>query len=214
MGEFSFFVQLRFIYIYILIYMTAGYFYDSWLKKIGYYGFIENYFGWTIIFIFFILLLNMYSFFIGCTRKRMVYNIRKNFFIILVLSVFCLWFMYSLDVPFEKSIADEKLLQLSIDNIFYKYRFGLISVYLFNTLLQKIQFFYLYIILYVLIFISTFFIIAKRVRSTIKIIVENRREKKRLRIERQLIQEQIELMERLERKEKQEREGISDDTGV
>lgn len=211
MERFSILIQLRFIYIYFIIYTVVGYFYDSWLKKFGYYTFLENYFGVTSFFILAIMLLNIYPFFIGCKRKKMVYSIRMKFFIILVISVTVLWLMLKLGVPFEKKVADDELLRLSIDKTFYNYNLGLIPVFLFDMLLVKIKFLYLYIALYVLIFISIFFIVAKRVRITITKIIHNRREKKRLKIERQLIQEQIELMEMLE---KRERKGNENDTSI
>ena len=45
MRKFSILIQLRFIYVYMFIYLVIGYFYDSYLKHIGLYKFIETYFG-------------------------------------------------------------------------------------------------------------------------------------------------------------------------
>ena len=44
MKGFSILIQLRFIYVYMLIYTIIGYFYESYLKKIGLYSFLETYF--------------------------------------------------------------------------------------------------------------------------------------------------------------------------
>ena len=44
MRKFSILIQLRFIYVYMFIYLVIGYFYDSYLKHIGLYKFIRNIF--------------------------------------------------------------------------------------------------------------------------------------------------------------------------
>lgn len=206
MGNFSILIQFRFLYIYILIYMVLGYFYESKLKLMGYYSFLERYFGIFIYFIIFVLILNIFSYFIKCKKKKMVYEIRVKFFILLTLSAIFLWGMYRLELPFEKIFLDEEESKLLIEKFFYQYKLGLILTYIFNTLLKNINFFQMYILLYITIFISLFFIVAKRIRTTIKNIIHNRKERKRLELERKLIQEQIDLMEALERKEKEKME--------
>ena len=44
MRKFSILIQLRFIYVYMFIYLVIGYFYDSYLKHIGLYKFIETFY--------------------------------------------------------------------------------------------------------------------------------------------------------------------------
>ena len=72
MKDFSILIQLRFIYVYMLIYTIIGYFYESYLKKIGLYSFLETYFGVTFFIVFLLSILNIYYFFIKCNRKKMV----------------------------------------------------------------------------------------------------------------------------------------------
>ena len=59
MGNFSILIQFRFLYIYILIYMVLGYFYESKLKLMGYYSFLERYFGIFIYFKYFFIFYKM-----------------------------------------------------------------------------------------------------------------------------------------------------------
>ena len=182
MRKFSILIQLRFIYVYMFIYLVIGYFYDSYLKHIGLYKFIETYFGISFFFILFLVLLDFYSYFIRCSRKKMVYSTRKFFFCILVISCIFLYFMYNLNIPLKKELADEKLLAKSIEIIFYQKKFGLILTFLFDILISKFYFLYLYVAFYLLAFISFFFIGAKTIRKIIgKIIMaeKERREIKR-----------------------------------
>ena len=144
MRKFSILIQLRFIYVYMFIYLVIGYFYDSYLKHIGLYKFIETYFGISFFFILFLVLLDFYSYFIRCSRKKMVYSTRKFFFCILVISCIFLYFMYNLNIPLKKELADEKLLAKSIEIIFYQKKFGLILTFLFDILISKFYFLYLY----------------------------------------------------------------------
>lgn len=220
MKKFSILIQLRFLYVYLLLYMIAGYFYNSKLKELGYYEFMKNYFGNFTIFLMIILCLNIYSFFIKCKKSKMVYNIRVIFFILLGIATIFLWGAYKLELPFEKIVADEKILESSIRIFVYKYKLGIVLAFIFNYCLNKIYFNYFYVMLYSIIFIAMFFIIAKRVRMMITTAIIRRREKKKREIERKLIQEQIELMEALERKERLQRkmeenkEKVEDDTGI
>lgn len=208
MKKFSILIQMRFLYIYLLLYMIVGYFYNSKIKKLGFYSFIEDYFGYFIFGVLFLILLNIFSFFIKCKKRKMVYSIRVKFFAILGVSSLFLWGVYKLHLPFEKVLADEEILQRAVELFVYEYKLGVILSFIFNYCIGRIYFNYLYILLYSLIFISLFFLLAKRVRITITTIIANRREKKRREIERKLVQEQIELMEALERKEKLKNETI------
>lgn len=211
MKKFSILIQLRFIYIYFLLYILVGYFYESKLKINGFYEFLEEYFGYSLIFIVLILLLDICSFFIRCKKRKMVYNIRVKFFTILVISSIFLWGMYLLNLPFQKIVADNIILENSIKLFVYKYKLGVILPFLLNYCLTKIYFNYFYVTLYVLIFISLFFLVAKKIRTTITNFIINRRERKKREIERKLIQEQIELMEALERKEREKQEMESEE---
>lgn len=214
MRGFSILIQLRFIYIYMLIYIVVGYFYESYLKKIGIYSFLETYFGITFFFILLLTLLNFYSYFIRCSKKRMVYSTRVFFLSVLIISSVVLWFMYSLDIPFKKELADDELLKRSIEVIFYERKFGLIATFLFDIIITKVQFLHLYIILYILSFISFFFIGAKSIRRVITKIIVTRKLKKKMERDRQALQEQIRLMELMEEKERKMKEEVVDDTSI
>lgn len=220
MKRFSLLIQLKFIYMYVLLYLIIGYFYDSKIKMLGYYDILEQYFGNFIVFMIFILMLHLYSLFIKCKRNRMVYGIRLNFFVILGISTVFLGGLYNLGLPFKKIVADEVVLENSIRMFLYQYKLGTVLTYSFNYCISNIYFNYFYVSLYVLIFISLFFLIAKKLRVTITSIIVHRREEKRRRIEKQLIQEQIELMEAMERREREqkileeEKEKVEDDTSI
>lgn len=202
MKDFSILIQLRFIYVYMLIYTIIGYFYESYLKKNGLYSFLETYFGVTFFIVFLLAILNIYYFFIKCNRKKMVYNIRIFFLYILIISIIFLCFMYSLDIPFKKQLANDELLQKSIELIFYRKKFGLITTFIFDLLVSKVQFLYLYITFYILAFLSFFFIGAKSIRRVITKIIVIRKLKKKMEADRKALQEQIRLMELLEEKER------------
>lgn len=202
MKDFSILIQFRFVYVYMLIYVVIGYFYDSYLKRSGVYSFLSDYFGLAFFIIILLAIMKIYYFFIKCNKKKMVYNIRMFFLYVLIICVIFLWFMYSLDIPFKKQVASSELLEKSIEMILYKKKFGLIVVFIFDWLISKVQFFYLYIIFYLLSFLSFFFIGAKSIRRVITKIIETRRLKKKMEADRKALQEQIRLMELLEEKGK------------
>lgn len=218
MRKFSLLIQLRFIYVYLLFYFIAGYFYDSHLKEKGVYIFIENYFGVMSFFLLFILLVNTYSFFIKCKRKKMVFDIRMKFFILMVLSILLLFIMRRLELPFEKKVADIKIIEKFVSISLYKYKLGLFLTFSVSWLFSKVQFCYLYILAYLTIIIAFFFIAAKKIRTTITRAIFLRRERKRRAIEMKLIQEQIELQEMIEKRarefEKRDKEGTENDISI
>lgn len=218
MRKFSILIQLRFIYVYMFIYLVIGYFYDSYLKHIGLYKFIEIYFGISFFFILFLVLLDFYSYFIRCSRKKMVYSTRKFFFCVLVISCIFLYFMYNLNIPLKKELADEKLLAKSIEIIFYQKKFGLILTFLFDILISKFYFLYLYVAFYLLAFISFFFIGAKTIRKTIRKIIRKiimaEKERREIKRNREALEEQERIIKWIEEKERQAREEEKDDIGI
>lgn len=214
MRKFSILIQLRFIYVYMFIYLVIGYFYDSYLKHIGLYKFIETYFGISFFFILFLVLLDFYSYFIRCSRKKMVYSTRKFFFCVLVISCIFLYFMYNLNIPLKKELADEKLLAKSIEIIFYQKKFGLILTFLFDILISKFYFLYLYIVFYLLTFISFFFIGAKTIRKIIGKIIMAEKERREIKRNREALEEQERIIKWIEEKERQAREEEKDDIGI
>ena len=214
MRKFSILIQLRFIYVYMFIYLVIGCFYDSYLKHIGLYKFIETYFGISFFFILFLVLLDFYSYFIRCSRKKMVYSTRKFFFCILVISCIFLYFMYNLNIPLKKELADEKLLAKSIEIIFYQKKFGLILAFLFDILISKFYFLYLYIVFYLLAFISFFFIGAKTIRKIIGKIIMAEKERREIKRNREALEEQERIIKWIEEKERQAREEEKDDIGI
>lgn len=214
MRKFSILIQLRFIYVYMFIYLVIGYFYDSYLKHIGLYKFIETYFGISFFFILFLVLLDFYSYFIRCSRKKMVYSTRKFFFCILVISCIFLYFMYNLNIPLKKELADEKLLAKSIEIIFYQKKFGLILAFLFDILISKFYFLYLYIVFYLSAFISFFFIGAKTIRKIIGKIIMAEKERREIKRNREALEEQERIIKWIEEKERQAREEEKDDIGI
>lgn len=214
MERFSILVQLRFIYMYIVVYLVGGYFYNSYLRSICTYNFLENYFGVTFFFVLFLVILDFYSFFIKCSRKKMVYNTRKCFFCLLIISMIILYFMYKLDIPLKKELADDKLLTKSVEVIFYEKRFGLIFTFLFDILITKIYFIYLYIGLYLISFVSFFFIGAKAIRRAILKVVIAERERREIKRSREALEEQERIIKWIEEKDRQAREAESNDIGI
>lgn len=214
MKRFSILIQLRFIYAYILIYTVAGYFYDSYFKRVGVYSFLETYFGMSFVFVLFLAILNFFSFFIRCRRKKMVYNTRVFFFCILVMSILFLYFMNSLAIPFKKEMANDELLERSIEEIFYQKRFGLIFAFLFDVVITKFYFLYIYITLYVLSFVSFFFIGAKSIRRSIGKIIAMEKERREIKRNREALAEQEKIIKWIEEKEREAREEQKDDISI
>ena len=214
MKRFSILIQLRFIYAYILIYTVAGYFYESYFKRVGVYSFLETYFGMSFFFVLLLAILNFYSFFIKCRRKKMVYNTRKFFLCILVISIIFLWSMNSLDIPLKKEIASNELLERSIEEIFYQKKLGLIFTFLFDIVITKFYFLHIYIALYVLLLVSFFFIGAKSIRRTIGKIIAMERERREIKRNRKALEEQERLIKWIEEKEREAREEQKDDISI
>ena len=74
MRKFSILIQLRFIYVYMFIYLVIGYFYDSYLKHIGLYKFIEIYFGISFFFFFVTFIKHhLLNFLIGQIKENTIY---------------------------------------------------------------------------------------------------------------------------------------------
>lgn len=214
MKRFSILIQLRFIYVYIIIYLATGLLYESYLERIGFYSFVDTYFGKSIFIVLLLAIMNIYSFFINCKRKKMVYSTRVFFLLLLVVSVIFLYFMYVLDIPFKKELAGKEIIEKSIEIIFYEKKFGLIMTFLFDLIISKVKYIYIYISLYIFIFISLFFIAAKAIRTLITKIIIARKLKKRMEEERKGLQEQIRLMEIIEERERKKREEEENDTSI
>ena len=122
--------------------------------------------------------------------------------------------MYNLNIPLKKELADEKLLAKSIEIIFYQKKFGLILAFLFDILISKFYFLYLYIVFYLLAFISFFFIGAKTIRKIIGKIIMAEKERRELKRNREALEEQERIIKWIEEKERQAREEEKDDIGI
>ncbi|WP_294065426.1 hypothetical protein [uncultured Fusobacterium sp.] len=109
--------------------------------------------------------------------------------------------MYILKLPFAETIADDEIIKEFFQLSIYKYKIGLVATYGFYLLLTNVMFKYLYIGLGVIIFCTTFLIVAKAINRGISKMYHNYKEKKRIAREEQLIREQIAIKEALEKRE-------------
>lgn len=203
MKVYSFKKQLVFIYIYMLLYLVAGYFYNSILKEKGFYKFIENYFGITSFVILFIMIISAFSMLIGCRRKKMVFRIRLDFFVLLLCSLVVVYFARKIGIPCDKVVANNDQLKQLVEIGLYEYHIGLFFIFVLGWTFTRFMGIYIYGVASFVIFISLFFLFAKIVRVTISNIIWNIKENNRLKRERKLLQEQIRLKEYYEQLERE-----------
>lgn len=197
-------VKIKLLYIYIVIFFIAKYFYEAGKKdQQGIYSFIENYFGITVFFIFFILVLNAFSLGIKDRKKRIVYEIKLHFFVFMIFGVAVLYFMHLLKLPFSETKPNIFVIKQFVDIALYKYKLGILLTFLIQFLFLKINLYSLYIICYTGTIFSFLFLVIRPVRITITQMIKGYKLRKRIALEKKMIQEQIELQELFERKEKQ-----------
>lgn len=203
MKKYTFKNLLICLYICIVVYLCFGYFYDSPLKAMGVYEFINNYFGRSIFIIAIILIIDFFGLFIKCKKKKGIFNVRFVFLIILILTSTSIYFAKEIGIPFEKVVARPEQLRELTEIGLYKYKIGLFFVFLLDWLFDKAMGFYIYIVGYILLGISLFFLFAKAVRISIMWVVKTIKRKQRERLERKLYEEQKELEERYRRIEEE-----------
>ena len=195
MKKYTFKNLLICLYICIVVYLCFGYFYDSPLKAMGVYEFINNYFGRSIFIIAIILIIDFFGLFIKCKKKKGIFNVRFVFLIILILTSTSIYFANEIGIPFEKVVARPEQLRELTEIGLYKYKIGLFCVFLLDWLFDKVMGFYIYVVGYILLGISLFFLFAKAVRISIMWVVKTIRKKQRERRERKLYEEQKRLEE-------------------
>lgn len=170
----------------------------------NYLAFIENYLGVTKFIIIFLILISSFSIFIRCKRKKMVYRIRYNFFILLIASIVVLYFAKKIGLPYEEVYATDTQLKEFVRIALYKYNIGLFFTFVLEWIYTKVPGMYIYIASIASIVISLFFLVAKMIRVSITTLVRNIKEKNRLKREKKLIQEQIALKEFYEKLAREE----------
>lgn len=195
------FLKLRYLYIYFLIYIMIDYFIKGRISNLGVFDFIDSYFGITIFPIIIILLFSILFPFMNNKTKKMLLSVRLYCFFLLSISTILLYLMYILKLPFEKMIADDKIIIEFLQLSLYKYKIGLVATYGFYLLLTNIMFMYIYIGLGIIIFCTTFLIAARCINRGIKRLYNDYKERKRIAREERLIKEQIAIKEALERRE-------------
>ena len=195
MKKYTFDDLLICLYICIVVYLCYGYFYSSPLKAMGVYEFIEVYFGRSIFLIAIVLFIDFCGLFIKCRKKKGIFNVRFTFLIILILTSTSLYFAKQIGIPFEKIVATPEQLHKLTEIGLYKYKIGLFFVFLLDWLFDKAMGLYIYIVGYILLGISLFFLLAKAVRISIMWVVKTIRRKQRERRERKLYEEQKKLEE-------------------
>ncbi|MFR4478573.1 MAG: hypothetical protein ACLUBL_00105 [Fusobacterium sp.] len=109
--------------------------------------------------------------------------------------------MYALKLPFAEIVADDEIIERFLQLSLYKYKIGLVATYGFYLLLTNVMFKYIYIGLGVIIFCTTFLIVAKAINRGISKMYHDYKERKRIAREEQLIREQIAIKEALEKRE-------------
>lgn len=195
------FLKFRYIYIYFLLYMVADYFFKGRVSELGVFSFIDSYFGIVVFPLIVILLFSILFPFITNKTKKMLLSVRLYCFFLLSISCILLYLMYILKLPFAETIADDEIIKEFFQLSIYKYKIGLVATYGFYLLLTNVMFKYLYIGLGVIIFCTTFLIVAKAINRGISKMYHNYKEKKRIAREEQLIREQIAIKEALEKRE-------------
>ena len=201
MKKLLWFLKFRYIYIYFLLYMVADYFFKGRVSELGIFSFIDSYFGIVVFPLIIILLFSILFPFITNKTKKMLLSVRLYCFFLLSISCILLYLMYILKLPFAEIIADDEIIKEFFQLSIYKYKIGLVATYGFYLLLTNVMFKYLYIGLGVIIFCTTFLIVAKAINRGISKMYHNYKEKKRIAREEQLIREQIAIKEALEKRE-------------
>ena len=201
MKKLLWFLKFRYIYIYFLLYMVADYFFKGKVSELGIFSFIDSYFGIVVFPLIIILLFSILFPFITNKTKKMLLSVRLYCFFLLSISCILLYLMYILKLPFAETIADDEIIKEFFQLSIYKYKIGLVATYGFYLLLTNVMFKYLYIGLGVIIFCTTFLIVAKAINRGISKMYHNYKEKKRIAREEQLIREQIAIKEALEKRE-------------
>ncbi len=201
MKKLLWFLKFRYIYIYFLLYMVADYFFKGRVSELGIFSFIDSYFGIVVFPLIIILLFSILFPFITNKTKKMLLSVRLYCFFLLSISCILLYLMYILKLPFAETIADDEIIKEFFQLSIYKYKIGLVATYGFYLLLTNLMFKYLYIGLGIIIFCTTFLIVAKAINRGISKMYHNYKEKKRIAREEQLIREQIAIKEALEKRE-------------
>ena len=201
MKKLLWFLKFRYIYIYFLLYMVVDYFFKGRVSELGIFSFIDSYFGIVVFPLIIILLFSILFPFITNKTKKMLLSVRLYCFFLLSISCILLYLMYILKLPFAETIADDEIIKEFFQLSIYKYKIGLVATYGFYLLLTNVMFKYLYIGLGVIIFCTTFLIVAKAINRGISKMYHNYKEKKRIAREEQLIREQIAIKEALEKRE-------------
>lgn len=181
--------------------MVADYFFKGRVSELGIFSFIDSYFGIVVFPLIIILLFSILFPFITNKTKKMLLSVRLYCFFLLSISCILLYLMYILKLPFAETIADDEIIKEFFQLSIYKYKIGLVATYGFYLLLTNVMFKYLYIGLGVIIFCTTFLIVAKAINRGISKMYHNYKEKKRIAREEQLIREQIAIKEALEKRE-------------
>lgn len=195
------FLKFRYIYIYFLLYIVADYFFKGRVSELGVFNFIDSYFGIVVFPLIIILLFSILFPFINNKTKKMLLSVRLYCFFLLSLSCILLYLMYALKLPFAEIVADDEIIERFLQLSLYKYKIGLVATYGFYLLLTNVMFKYIYIGLGVIIFCTTFLIVAKAINRGISKIYHDYKERKRIAREEQLIREQIAIKEALEKRE-------------
>lgn len=195
MKKYTFKNLLICLYICTVVYLCSGYFYNSPLKEKGFYKFIENYFGVTIFIIVLLFFINFLSLFIRCKKKKVIFNVRFNFFIMLIISIVCIYFAKTVDIHFDKVTATSEQLRKLTEIGLYKYKIGLFFVFILDWIFDKVYGIYIYIAGYTVMGISMFFLFARAVRLSIMWIINTIKRKANERKARKLYEEQKKLEE-------------------
>ena len=195
------FLKFRYIYIYFLLYIVADYFFKGRVSELGVFNFINSYFGIVVFPLIIILLFSILFPFINNKTKKMLLSVRLYCFFLLSLSCILLYLMYALKLPFAEIVADDEIIERFLQLSLYKYKIGLVATYGFYLLLTNVMFKYIYIGLGVIIFCTTFLIVAKAINRGISKIYHDYKERKRIAREEQLIREQIAIKEAREKRE-------------
>lgn len=198
-------IRLVYIYFFALFLFCITYFIESPVKELRIYEKITQYFGITLIplslfFIFYGLL-----FFCKDAIKRLVYEIKLYFILIVVILGFYTYIIYNSGLDFsnlESINLNEEYYRVLIEDCIYNYKIGYLPTYVL-WLILNLRFPFQNIIYAMLLIqvLLTFLVIYIPLKNHILNSYRAYKKRKRLAEEERLLYEQIKIKESLEKKE-------------
>lgn len=189
-------ILLSFVFSLIFFLLKKGYKYYNIFIEFG-----KNYFGIFFIPVIAIIFLDIFITFINNKKKRILYKTRLFFLIIFTISISLIFILENL--LYLKKLSEVNIIDICIMD----YHMGFFMTYFITYIFNSFKLNHIFIVSFVLIFISLFFLIGKEIVRTIKYFIKCKRRKEALKLEKALLaqmQEQIAIKENLEERKAEE----------